>query len=510
MTSLPVISWHLTCAPEFQRAARYTVTMLGMMAGFRARWATSADGGPTVCWGSPPEVEVPTKAASTPYGSTDQHSTAGLSLPADPGAQKFLLVRGYYNPEHVRECCVAGSSILSLFRGAADVHAALPDGTDLIACAFFFLSLHEEWSSSVRDGFDRFPSSASLLGTLHQLHRPVVAEYARVLRDLLHAAGFDVPTAPRWNGRASAVCMTHDVDYVRKFTAGLIWREVVRYALRDDLDQPLRARLRRLGEFAGFLDPSRDPYRVSLARLLDREAMHEVHATWFFKAGVTDRHDVRYSLHTSYLQEVLRRMKDAGHEVGLHPSFNAHVHADIAATERDRLEAASGRDIATVRQHYLRFHYPRTWRMHEDLGVQVDSTLGFADHEGFRNGVCHPFLPYDLERRRVIPLIEIPLQVMDGTLAFYRAMAPDTALDAIRALLDTVHRHEGAAVVLFHNTCDDAHDFPGWSGVADAVYGAIGGDDRLARVSLGEAAGMWLSGGGWDSAAQLAASIEAD
>lgn len=497
--SLPTVTWHITCAPEFRLPARYTITMLGMIAGFRAVWAERCDAGPTVCWGCASE-------AATSAGAADPPSSSTLHLPADRGAQEFLLARGSYDDAQARDVHVAGQQVLSLFRGIGS--ADVPDGTDLVASAFFFLSLHEEWSSSVRDAFDRLPAAASLLGRLRMLHRPVVAEMARALWSLLHARGFPVAEGARWDGHESVVCMTHDVDYVRKFTPGLIWREVVRNAIANDRRVDLAVRWQRLREFAGFVDANRDPYRVSLRRLLDRERQHDVRATWFFKAGVTGRRDVRYGLQSAFLKDVYRSMTEAGHEVGLHPSFNAHVDADVVAGERSRLEAASGRTIGVLRQHYLRFHYPRTWRMHAELGVEVDSTLGFADHEGFRAGMCHPFLPFDLERRRVLPLVEIPLHVMDGTLAFYRALGPGKAQAAMLELLDVVHAHEGVAVVLFHNTCDDAHDFAGWSEVADAVYARLGADARRARIPLGEAARLWLAGGGWSSARELAAVIE--
>lgn len=499
--SLPRITWHITCAPEFVLPARYTITMLGMIAGFRAEWAQGHDDGPCVCWGCASDPATSSDAAFPPSSST-QH----LHLPADRAAQEFLLVRGSYDDARVQDVRMGDLQVLSLFRGEGS--ADVPDGTDLIASAFFFLSLHEEWSSNVRDGFDRMPSAASLLGRLRMLHRPVVAEMARALRALLRERGFPVAEGARWDGRESVVCMTHDVDYVRKLTPGLIWREVMRNAIANDRRVDAAARWQRLREFAGFIDPHRDPYRVSLRRLLDRERQHDVRATWFFKAGVTGRRDVRYALQSTFLKDAYRCMHEAGHEVGLHPSFNAHLNADVVAGERSRLEAASGRTISVLRQHYLRFHYPRTWRMHAELGVEVDSTLGFADHEGFRAGMCHPFLPFDLERRRVLPLVEIPLHVMDGTLAFYRGRTPAEAQALMFDLLDVVHAHEGVAVVLFHNTCDDAHDFAGWSEVADAVYARVGGDARRARIPLGEAARLWLAGGGWSSAGDLVASLE--
>ena len=77
-----------------------------------------------------------------------------------------------------------------------------------------------------------------------------------------------------------------------------------------------------------------------------------------------------------------------------------------------RLREAAGTPLRSIRQHYLRFVYPQTWRQQADEGFFVDSTLGFAEQEGFRNGVCHPFLPWDAETSAPLPLWEVPLTVM--------------------------------------------------------------------------------------------------
>ena len=103
----------------------------------------------------------------------------------------------------------------------------------------------------------------------------------------------------------------------------------------------------------------------------------------------------------------------------------------------------------------------------------IDSTLGFAEMEGFRNGSCHPFLPYDLDSDSVIPIWEIPLIMMDGTLSFYRDRPAHEAMEAISPLIDSVREHRGMASILFHNTSYDAHEFPGWSVVFEETVAML-------------------------------------
>jgi len=67
------------------------------------------------------------------------------------------------------------------------------------------------------------------------------------------------------------------------------------------------------------------------------------------------------------------------------------------------------------RQHYLRWKLPITWRNWADAGLNYDSTLSFADHAGFRCGICYEYPVYDLKQRKQLKLTERPLIVMEDS-----------------------------------------------------------------------------------------------
>ncbi len=81
-----------------------------------------------------------------------------------------------------------------------------------------------------------------------------------------------------------------------------------------------------------------------------------------------------------------------------------------------------------------------------------DSTLGYADHEGFRGGTCWSFRPFDIENDRVLDLWEVPLIVMDVTLRNYRGFTPTEAKVRILELAERVKRVGGTLTILWHNT----------------------------------------------------------
>ncbi len=457
------------CSARFAVPARYALTMLGMICGFRPRFVR--------------------EAAQLHYGPAPRENAAWL--PSAPGAHERLHTQGPAQPAPVDRSAF-DLPFLSLFPATGDS----PIASDLVSAAFFFLSLHEQWSSSARDQFDRFPSSASLLGGRGELQRPVLAEYAAVLRALLETAGHrDFPSV-RYGTHTAAAVMTHDIDYLSKFTPGLLFRELVKNFLFNRRGVTPAERMRRVKEYLRFAREEQDPYVQSIRRMLAVEQEHGIRGSWLFKAGGRDKRDVTYRPESARARRVLAQLQAAGHDIGLHPSFHAHTDAAMMRGERERLRSVAGQELRSVRQHYLRFVYPHTWRLQSAEGFFVDSTLGFAEEEGFRNGSCHPFLPWDLETHGVVPLWELPLTVMDGTLAHYRGLSPDDSLRHIDRMLDTVAGAGGAAVLLFHNTAYDAHDFPGWGDVFEHSAAAMA-DGRFFTGTLPETVEQWVKTAGY-------------
>jgi hypothetical protein len=176
-------------------------------------------------------------------------------------------------------------------------------------------------------------------------------------------------------------------------------------------------------------------------------------------------------------------MKASGFEIGLHPSFHAHNHPDYLLAERDRVAALTEEQPASVRQHYLRWTLPTTARLQAQAGFYIDSTLGFAEHEGFRHGTCHPFQLYDPYADTPLDLWEMPLALMESTLFNRRGLDPEDARTATEALLDACRRFGGVAVGLWHNTLWDELDYPGWGQhFLDTLDYAIGREALIASL----------------------------
>ncbi len=431
---LPV---HLDVPDAFRPRASYALeTLLGGL-GVQPVWTNAA-----------PVVSVGLRPAPAP-----------VQLPLSPDALAFFDSGVRYEPNEAFCLDIGGDDVPVLF--------GTREAPDLVSSAFFWLSGWQERAAQQVDAHGRFPYSASLQAALGTALLPTVDAYATHLEALLRRAGHPAP-GKLWGSNTWALCPTHDIDAVRKWTPKSLWR---------GLKTP------------GVLWQAAtegDPFRRGLVRLVVETRRRGVGATYYLKAGGSAPEDHRYSLRQPMLRGLL------GHpafEVGLHPSYHAYNYPAALARERDALARAAGRSITAVRNHYLRWE-AGTPALQERTGFSTDSTLAWAEHEGWRRGTCRPFRLYDLCADRATSVWEMPLALMDTTLFGYRDMGEAEAGRVTRRVLDAVQRYRGVCVALWHNSV--------WDGPAGEVAGRhflstldAALDARALVTSVGAALERW-------------------
>ncbi len=140
-------------------------------------------------------------------------------------------------------------------------------------------------------------------------------------------------------------------------------------------------------------------------------------------------------------------------EVGLHASINASRIPDRLGDERARLEGVLGAfQVRGVRHHYwsLDPELPeRTLWHHADAGLAYDSSFGLNDSPGFRRGMMWPFRPFDRDRVREVPILEVPPTLMDASI-FRDRVTADEGRRQIHAHISQVRKFGGAAVLDWH------------------------------------------------------------
>jgi len=322
---------------------------------------------------------------------------------------------------------------------------------DLIASAYYLLARCEEMSRrDVRDKHGRFSGRESLPYRAGFLNRPIVDEYAALFRKWLRRVGVECEEPP---ARIRRILLTHDVDAPRLYPS---WKA----ALKASGKALIYSKKLHVEPFLCRLGLRRDPYDTFDAilkhdlGLKNRCGVDQVKILFFFLARAGGIHEARYDIRAPRIQELIHKLKQQGADIGLHVSYAAGANPALIAGEKRRLEVACGFEITASRHHFLRFCEPEHIRYLEAAGITDDYSMGYADISGFRLGTCRPFRAVDPERGCFTGVTFHPLTAMDCTLDDPRYMGLDLeqAKHHSGGLLQQVARHNGEAVLLWHNT----------------------------------------------------------
>ncbi len=281
------------------------------------------------------------------------------------------------------------------------------------------------------------------------LMEPVVSEY-------LYGSG---PAIEYQDGKKFAVCLTHDVDVVYPPLAHRAFSSF-HYLKRGDMGSLMKEALWRKGG-KGCYD-----YRTfrEIMRLEDR---YDAKSSFYFLAAERNNQRLR-KYNVEDLAGDLGCIIDSGREVGLHGGYYAYDDLETIKTEKRRLEKALGRSVCGYRNHYLRFQVPETWEYLSQAGFKYDTTLGYNNVPGFRNGMCHPFRPCIPGSGREVDIWEIPLAIMERALFDY-AKTFDEAWAVARRLIDTTERNRGVITLLWHNEVFRAPFRAQWMALYDRI-----------------------------------------
>jgi hypothetical protein len=335
-----------------------------------------------------------------------------------------------------------------------------PEGDEL-AEAFWHLARLEERDAE-RDRHGRFPASAS---GLDPLDPPLERLRARL--------GVE---PPRWRGARFAVALTHDVDRPWRWTrrgirnaAGRLRARALAGAGRDAIREA-----RGLAAIPAHRLRGTDP-NWRFARIAEVEAARGSSSTYFVLAGHGHREDgFAPEVYDRLRPRLVETLLDSGAEVGLHGSYLSARDALRLASERDELEALAG-PLAGQRYHFLRVDPHANLAPLAELGFRYDTSLGFADAPGFRAGVMQPFRPWSEELGAPLPLVEIPLALMDTTLAEpqYLGLSAERAEAPALALLDLAAERGGGFALLWHTNRFDPPTAAGWDRLYERILDGV-------------------------------------
>jgi peptidoglycan/xylan/chitin deacetylase (PgdA/CDA1 family) len=406
--------------------------------------------------GAPLEVDVPDGFAAEARWTLE--TLLGACASPSGEAVRYGGSGGLEVSERAWELFAAGDAFTPAL--ADDGTLDFGDGArDLVASAFWHLSRYEE-RGGARDEHGRFPARAALADP----ERPAVDSLLRAFREHVGERG-ETPFT---------VALTHDVDIPWRWSRP---RALLGAAARAKAAAGER-RVRDLAaEAAGLAAaPVRrlagtDP-NWSYERIAAIEREHDGRSTYFVMAGHNHPADGPDPAAYDRLRPaIVADIAAQGDEVGLHPSYLTSERPELLAAERERLEALTGARVPGMRFHYLRHDTHATLPELERLGFAYDSSQGYGDAIGLRSGFSFPYRPFHLAERRPLDLIELPMAVMDATLAERRflGLTPGAGLARTLRLLEHVAAIGGTVAILWHTDRFSREYARGW----DRVYADV-------------------------------------
>ena len=305
----------------------------------------------------------------------------------------------------------------------------------------------------------RYPTEASEI--------PALDIYERILFDsikkLCNKAGSPLVCKAKWPNEAPyAVCLTHDVDEVRKTYQHIT--SPLKYAALGIFGKAFHYVKNSISDISS----GRDPY-WTFEELIKLEDELAVKSSLFFleekgKFTIKDPKSIflmarRYELTEPKIAAMIKRLDAGGWDVGVHGSYYSYDNPQLFKAEKEKLDSVLGHPTSGTRQHHLNLKIPETWRSHEAAGIKYDCTLGYKNKPGFRWGTCQPFTPLDPNTKTQINITEIPTTIMDTPL-FYQKNNPT---EIINRMQETVKKHSGVLTLLWHHTVFNTKEFPGWA-----------------------------------------------
>lgn len=196
------------------------------------------------------------------------------------------------------------------------------------------------------------------------------------------------------NGAPYAVCLTHDVDRIKKQ-----WYHYFIYC-KKGIGIQAKSLVEKI--------KGNEPYN-NFRQIAELEMSYGARSTFFFlnesHKEMTTNFMGRYKITDPIILDTVKWLDEHGFEIGLHGSYYSYNNEALLKKEKEALEQIVGHSIVSTRQHFLN-HDETTWQIQKNIGLHYDSTVG----NKLTTGEEFPVFPYYTKEG----ILEMPITVMDS------------------------------------------------------------------------------------------------
>ena len=257
-------------------------------------------------------------------------------------------------------------------------------------------------------------------------------------------------------GKKFALVLTHDVDDISYMTPRKAFRQLLQH-LRCK-PKCVKTAMRDIRDLF-----SRPNDNIELQKWMEIEDSFGFHSTFFFLPDKIEKPHLydpvyRYGDEMPFdgrqisLKEAMQKIDQMGWGVGLHGSYYSATTPGLLKEQKTQLEAALGKEVISTRQHWLHYDINVTPVLQSEAGFKVDSTQGFNRSVGFRAGTAFPYFCFDHKSGKSLPILEVPLNIMDSALFNPNALEYNAEFAQKHCLkfLDIVESVGGCLTLNFH------------------------------------------------------------
>jgi hypothetical protein len=185
-----------------------------------------------------------------------------------------------------------------------------------------------------------------------------------------------------------------------------------------------------------------------------------VKSTYFvFDGRRRHRLDPKYKLDllsSSFIKLIQNHM-----EIAIHTSVECFSGKGISQS-KSSIEDCARIVLTGLRPHYLSAFFPEYWLAAADAGFAYSSVLGFDSDIGYWDGIDLPFYPFNSAGDESIPILEIPISVMDCGLIGDQPADSSRVFERAMGIVDRAASTGGLIVLDWHQRTFYNRDYPGW------------------------------------------------